>query len=207
MKTAKISSSPRSHAFTLIEVLAVVGILTIVVAGAAPVISSTIKASRITQAASLVQAVLHEAQSLALTFSNDFEVRLLAAQPNDPNSRDAIQIFTLVDAEAATSEASIFQPSGTPEYLPQGVVFCRNESFSTLLNRDNGEQHPDSTKGGSVLAAIRFFADGSTDLSEGVAWHVTVVDSADERATQLPKNYATIQLDPITGSLTVFRPE
>ncbi len=203
----KTSPSERAHAFTLIEVLAVLGILTIVVAGAAPVISSTMKASRITQAAGVVQARLHEAQTLALTFSNDFEVRLLAAQRNDPNSRDAIQILSLADAETATDEGSLFKPVGAPDYLPQGVVFSRNESFSTLLKREAKVPAEEAGEDSSVLAVIRFFPDGSTSLSESGVWHVTVVDSADERAVLLPKNFATVQIDPVTGNLAVFRPE
>ncbi len=205
--TMKIPRARFARAFTLIEVLAVLGILTLLVAGAAPVILSTVKASRITQAAGLVQARLHEAKTLALTFSNDFEVRLLAASKDDPDPRDAIQILALNDAEAAGDGTALFQPAGAPEFLPAGVVFSRNDSFSTLLKRGSSAPDAKSPEEASALAVIRFFSDGSTSLSESGVWHVTVVDSADERTAALPINFATIQIDPVTGSLSVFRPE
>ncbi len=196
-------SSPPSPArgFTLIEVLAVLGILTVLVASAAPTILSTVKASRLSSAAAQVIGRLNEAHGMALTFSNDFEVRFFAAAAADPVGLDSLQIYALVDPDKAEVDGDAFEPVGTPEILPESIVFSRNDTFSSLL------QQSSKSDDRRLLGVIRYHPDGSTSLSEGESWHLTLVESANRSAASLPANFATIQIDPVTGRLEVFRPE
>lgn len=195
-----------ARGFSLIEVLAVLGILAVLVAGAAPAILSTVKASRLASAASQLTGRLNEAQGMALTFSSDFEVRFLAASPSDPLKRDSLQIYALADPEKLEEQEDdddAFEPVGAPEILPESIVFSRNSVFSSLLRQEKGRE----AGGRRVLGVIRYHPDGSTSLPEGESWHVTLVESAEENAAKLPANFATIQVDPATGRLEVFRPE
>jgi uncharacterized protein (TIGR02596 family) len=193
------------RAFTLIEVLAVLGIVAILMAGASPVLFSAIKANRLTSAASVVTAKLNEVQGLALTFASDFEVRLLSAAGDGLDSPESLQVFTLPDPSASGSEDE-WQPVGSPELLPDGLAFSRNERFSSVLKAPSSEVVVSATDR-RTLATIRFFPDGSTNLPESENWFITVVENSQRDTDVLPANFTTVQIDPVTGKLETYRPD
>lgn len=201
----KLPASSSHRAFTLIEVLAVLGIVAILMAGAAPVLFSAIKANRLTSAAGVVTAKLNEVQGLALTFASDFEVRLISAAGDPLNSPDGLQVFALPDPSASGSGEG-WRPVGALEPLPDGVAFSRNERFSSVL-RASASPGADSPSHRRTLATIRFFPDGSTSLPESENWFVTVVENSQRDTDNLPANFATVQIDPVTGRLETYRPD
>lgn len=58
-----------------------------------------------------------------------------------------------------------------------------------------------------MYVAIRFRPDGSTDLHETGAWHLTLLDAHDSARQELPANFYTVQMDPVTAKLEIYRPE
>ncbi len=66
----------RHQAFTLVEMMTVVGILVLIVALATPPMIHMMEATRLTNAGDLVQGTLSEARGLAITFAADVEVRI-----------------------------------------------------------------------------------------------------------------------------------
>lgn len=195
--------------FSLIEVLAVLGILAILVAGATPPIINAIKANRLTTAADLLVGKLNEAQTLAVTFSSDVEIRFYDADNSShelaATRTDGVQVFHLADPSDAKVElpSDGFVAAGLPEKLPEGIAINRTETLSNIWNlrsgnRDRSEETP--------YAAIRFFPDGTTNLQETGIWHLTLVEDRLKQSENLPPNFATIQIDPVTGWLEVYRP-
>lgn len=205
----------RRAAFTLIETLAVIGILTLLIALATPSLLSAVKASRLTAAGDLVSGKLAEAQGLALTFSADVELRFYKAPPVPPadgSSGQYLQLLQLVetadDAAAGEEAADVarFQPIGSREPLPDGVAISSHAEFTSLWNLPvRTESQTDGTE--REYVAVRFRPDGGTDLAETGLWHLTLVEQAGTDPTRLPPNFCTLQIDPVTARVGTYRPE
>ena len=103
--------------------------------------------------------------------------------------------------------------------LPQGVVMD-SSGLSTLLPGGAGAlpvQMP--TQSDPPLPAVtpsnqyrfvafRFLANGSTNLSPSVQWYMTlrVLKDPIVNGGQMPANFFTLQIDPVSGSMKNFRP-
>ncbi|WP_166647015.1 Verru_Chthon cassette protein D [Prosthecobacter fusiformis] len=205
-------ATPR-RGFTLIESLSVVIILSVLIALATPSMLGAIKASRLTSAGEQITGKIIEAHGLALTFSSDIELRLYKAplaNPVDGSKGHYLQLFQWEEndpdlAAESGSEVASLKQLGPPEILPESIAISANPSFSSLWNL--APQTETSPEGDRDYVAIRFRPDGSTDLLEAVRWHLTLVDSQSSQLTELPPNFYTIQIDPVTSRLEIYRPE
>ncbi len=205
---------PSRSAFTLIESLAVVAILAIIVAIATPAMLGAIKATRLTAAGELVTGKLAEAQNLALTFSSDVELRLYKApqvQLFEGGSGQFLQIYQWVESDAETDPgtgdepAAALKPVGDREQMPEGIIISYDAKFSSIWHLEPKVE--ETTGGDREYVAIRFRPDGSTDLLEAATWFMTLVDRESAAATDLPHNFYTVQIDPVTSKLEIYRPE
>lgn len=202
----------RAAAFTLLEAVLVMGILILIVSLALPAMLRAIQASRLTSAGDLITGKLVEAQGLALTFSSDVELRVYkspAQDSGDGSSGQSLQTFQLVendvDPKKAAAPLSRLVPMGDREPLPTGVGISTHAEFSSLWNLPSHEE--ETQEGTREYVAIRFRPDGSTDLAEAQAWHLTLLEYPAVNPTTLPANFYTIQIDPITAKLETYRPE
>lgn len=203
---------PPRRAFTLIETLAVVLILSLVIGIAAPSMLAVIRATRLTSAGELVTGKLVEAQGLALTFSSDVELRLYKSPsdlPGDGNSGQFLQLLQWVenDPEIAEQEGiAKLEKIGPQVFLPDGIAISGNTEFSSLWNLEN--QSEEHISGPRDYIAIRFRPDGSTDLPENASsWHLTLMEQGQVALAELPPNFYTVQVDPVTAKIEVYRPE
>jgi uncharacterized protein (TIGR02596 family) len=140
----------------------------------------------------------------------------------------AIQLFEIFENGASA-------PLDKPQLLPQAIILDSGNggtsgSLSTLINPTAGNPTIKANKTRSVTTetggdpamprgidwnydflAFRFLPDGSTDLNpnSGSTWYVTghnVNDVVTGSAPTPPPNFFTIQVDPISGTLRIFRP-
>jgi len=205
----KTSSPPFSRTgFTLIESLTVILILSLVIALATPSMLGAIRASRLTSAGELLTGMVVEAQGLALTFSSDVELRFYKsppAKPTDGSSGQFLQLLQWVenDPEDEGEGIASLKKIGPRVPVPDGVAISDHSEFSSLWNLENLAE--ETSEGIREYVAIRFRPDGSTDLPETGAWHLTLVE--DEKSTELPANFYTVQIDPATSKLEIYRPE
>lgn len=210
MKTY-LSPRPARAGFTLIESLSVVLILGLVVALAAPTMLGAIRASRLTSAGELISGKIVEAQGLALTFSSDVELRFyktLPTLPVDGRSGQFLQLLQWVENDPElTDEEDIasLQKIGPQVLVPDGVTLAMDAGWTSLWNLE--AQTETTAEGDREYVAIRFRPDGSTDLPEAGAWHVTLIDQQDALKGELPANFYTLQIDPVTAKLEIYRPE
>jgi hypothetical protein len=106
--------------------------------------------------------------------------------------------------------------------LPGGTVMSENDQVSTIIAKLPASA---SKSGQKVEAVIRtsdgyksfappaseyrafvFYPEG-TDLDEASKWHLTVTSQDDaKKAPGELKNFYTLQIDPLTGRLTSYRP-
>lgn len=199
--------------FTLIESLAVICILGLIIAIATPSMLNAIKATRLTAAGELITGKIVEAQGLALTFASDVELRIYKApveKPADGNSGQFLRLFQLVEnndvsVEGGEAEIAKLEPVGPREKFPDGIAISDQTNFTSLWNLTPNEDQTEDD--GRQYVAIRFRPDGSTDLAETGQWYLTLLDNSQADPTTLPSNFYTIQMDPITAKLEIYRPE
>lgn len=208
-------SHPRSAAFTLIEMIVVVSIVAVLITFSAPHISGVLNATRLRTAADTVYNRLLEAQSLALMFNTDTELRFYEVRDLiDPDSRPTLRkmrLLTLqppdVDPAGTTMPAAtsgVFEPVGAITSLDQEVEINPDPVHSSIIDLGFTEPANEDTHGRYV--AVRFRSDGSASLLPGRPWFLTLhAKDAHLRAGKL-KNFVTIQIDPATGRLRSFQP-
>lgn len=200
--------------FSLLESAIVVTVLALLVALMAPTLVEAMKAYRLSSAGEVVAGRILEAQGLALTFSSDVELRIyksLDTTSDDPRDGQLLQILQLQETNSTdeTTGESVsqvnFRPIGSVEPLPEQVAISTHAEFTTLWSLPAQKTQVDAQDRNYI--AFRFRPDGSTSLAENQPWHLTLVDAAQKSAPTLPPNFATLQVDPVTGKLEVHRPE
>lgn len=202
--------------FTLVEMLVVLTIIIALSALVVPAASSVVRGSSITYAVQSVSAQFTLARQTAIARNRTVELRLYKSfDPNNPG------------ADAANSDAwrfrafQLFQnaPDGTAaplskvERLPNQVIVDSGATLSTLVNDTTRTLQTGSTTslpgvGTSYkYCSVRFRSDGSTDLDPTKQWFLTIHSLQDGDAmSKPPTNFVTLQIDPVQGGITIFRP-
>jgi len=213
-------------AFSLIEMMIVLGVVGLLLAFAAPNLFSLITANTLTGEGTVLLNQLTLGQQQALSKSADVEVRF----------------FKMADGSAAlTDEAfrgyQLYQYNARGEMIPISEFFrirapvAIHEDLSTLLKTSSSASDRDRAFGfiaphsGSDLAptgaggtlrqtdyvAFRFRPDGSTDLpfreiGSSDTWYITLVQGEGATNTTNPDNFVCLQVNPYNGQVTQYRP-
>lgn len=220
----RIDSRGRYPGFTILELLVVMALITILAALTLPSISSVTMGSSLSVGGDKLQGFLQSARQSALAQNHQVEVRFYQypdlSQPGESIASSStwhfhgFQMFQISDSGSAT-------PLGKLQKLPQGIVIDANPTLSSLLTNTKTFTPPLDPQvslpniGTSYnCSAFRFRANGSTGLSisppspPGV-WcltlHSLLVPGSDNLSS-LPTNYITLQIDPISGAVVMFRP-
>ncbi len=200
--------SSRAAAFSLVEILVVLGILAIIVTASVPYISGILTATRLRGAADTVYNRLLETQSLAMLFNTDAELRLYEVPDLiDTESRPLLRklrILTLnPPQDETTAAADVFEAVGTVTNLEDGIEVSTDIKFSSII--DLGFQTPGKDIYGRYIA-LRFRPDGSAVLQPGKPWFLTLHEKDAQLHGPKLKNFVTVQIDPATGHLRTFQP-
>ncbi len=136
---------------------------------------------------------------------------------DDGSSGQALRIFRLREtdpdpaanapaAEDSPLPVASFVPEGNLESLPASVTISTEPAYSSIWQL---RRQKETTSLGEErrYVAVRFRPDGSTDLAESSAWYLTLAKHPQPNSEELPKNFFTIQIDPVTGALDYYRPE
>ena len=194
----------------MVELLVVMVVLSILLLVSIPSLVGSTGGSRLTIAGDLLLNVLSEAQQKAIASDSEVEVRFF--ENTEPPALggapelSSFQLFTLASTGEDVALAS-FVPSNGITKLPEGVVISRKEKVNSLLQQPFKEQvSANLRERAKRYLAIRFLPDGSTNLSPGQLWFITLVADTSEEVGEVPTNYYTVQLDPVTGRQRTFRP-
>jgi len=202
-----------NKAFSLIEVLLVIGIVSILMAVAVPATRSIINANQVTAGTQLVVDQLTYARQTAVTRNRTVEVRFYSfVPPDDPTAARRISAMEPIIYDEDNVKATQLKEV---RHLPSNAEISSNATFSSLMasgqtkagwtGDDPKRALPRGVEGNYDAYVFRFKPDGSTNLGPG-NWFLTIHGS-NQTGAALPPNYATIHIDRYNGSLRLYRPD
>lgn len=217
-----MKSTRSKKAFTLVELLVVIAIMGLLMGLAVPGIGGALKGNKLSSAGELLRSQLSLAQQTAMRENNPIQVRFYSYDdPNVPGGeqkykayqffrRRALDLSSREIGNAAGGQIGDSMEEISPmRSLPDPIIFSDSQRLSTLLSlpRQRGAipwKRRDTLQ--VEYVAFDFRADGSTNLSGSTKWFITLFESNKERGSDIPKNFATVQVDPFTGSVRMIRP-
>lgn len=203
----------RLPAFTLVELLLVVGIMILMIGLIAPAASQMLRGSYISQSGDMVGDQLALARQAAMSSNRRVQVRfydLPRTTVTGSNVYYGVQSFRMEESGVATALTKL-------QTLNTNVIFLADVAHSPIIAA------PAPTVSGTVqlpaygnklcgYVGFQFLPDGSTDLSStppsgANGWFVTLVDGSRKvPANGVPVNFYTLRVEPLNGHTRVFRP-
>lgn len=228
--------SPRRHnrAFTLIEMISVIGIIALLVALVTPTLLDVIRSTRLSASGDSLVNRLSLAQQSAVSTGSEVEMRFYRYinSTSERPSEDLFYAYQVVHSPQTGIERALSEVY----YLESGIILSRLDQLSPLLqtvknqgpNTDGNYLFtpPGTTQADAVsYAAMRFYADGSMRMltqaaaadgnaeARATAYtvppydksYLTIVESKDALTAQ-PRNFFCVQIDSYTGKTRVYRP-
>lgn len=204
-------------AFTLIEMIVVIGVVSLMAAVAAPHVSSVLTATRLRTAADELHSRILEAQSLAVLFNTDSELRLYeTVDMFDPTARPTVRklrLFTLRPPTSGSAEdtatgrdADVFDPVGNIINFESSVEISPDPKYSSVVDLGYNSSSSTANETQSRYLSLRFRPDGSVNLLPGKTWFLTVHEKDAHLNGKKLKNFVTLQIEPATGRLRSFQP-
>lgn len=221
----KVLFPSRSRAFSLIELMVVLGVVGLLLAFAAPNLFSLITANTLSSEGAVLRNQLTYAQQIAVSKNADVEVRFFK-----------VADYANAGIEEAFRSFQLYQYNLDGDMVPVSSYFrikspvLVHESLSTLLNPSANASSKDKRYGFSSpnrgtgeapvgeggrlqnasYVSFRFRPDGSTDLpfrtSGKDTWYITLVQGEGALRADKPDNYLCLQINPYNGQVSEFRP-
>lgn len=191
-----------SPGFSLIELLVVVAIISILMVVAMPAINSIGRGREMEVAAIQISDAIALARQTALSKNRPTEVRFYShpGRMDPTQAYRTLQVFTVQDDGTS-------QPLARPTRLPDSLAISDDTAWSSLLAPGTLEElSATNIPGiGSVnrTQILRFRSNGRTGLLNlNNNYHLTILPMP----TVQTNNFATVQIDPLTGRTRTFRP-
>lgn len=187
------------RAFSLVELLAVVAIMSVLLVLIIPGVSSVLQANRIATAVQVISGEMEMARQLAAARNRTIEVRFI--KKNDQFS--AIQLWWSDGVPSAAGKAVA---------LSSPLAILSEHSMSPILGAAGmfqGTMPSGGTFGGNSYKAFRIRASGMIEppptATNKADFYFTIASDSTPQGV-VPANYATVQINPDTGRVMIYRP-
>jgi uncharacterized protein (TIGR02596 family) len=200
---SKIQNLKFPLGFSLIELLVVVAMMGILISLLIPAFGSIGQSNQLTSASQIVIGELNKARQEAIARNRAVQVRFYTIPPKDQAANTSLKSMRAIQTVVLDERGDFGTNAryGRLAHLPSGIQISTNASLTSLVLATNGTTNL-PVFGSSDYVAFRFRPNGGTDLATNSFW--TLVS---DRATETPPpNFATIQIDPRTGRVRLFRP-
>ncbi len=182
--------------FSLIELLVVLAILGILAVAAIPAVTSVAVGSNLSRAGDAVKDRIAFARQEALTKNRVVQVWFF--------QQDRVCGVTVARVEDGAN-GQVTNIVVRPYWLPDGIIFSTNVAYSSLLDAGGLRGKVVIPGSGEVgYRGFRILADGSLDASVETNDFLTLQGANDKESP--PRNYYTLQINPFTAKISVFRP-
>jgi uncharacterized protein (TIGR02596 family) len=191
--------------FTLVELI-VVMVIMVLLATLAFFSFGTVKGTNVTESGNMVMEDMAYARELAVSNNQPTEVWFF--QPQGGTALTALRIY-LVDKYGNSTSF------GPVHHLPATVILDSGTFLSPLITAGNlktwtgGQTKPTIPGYQTSYNAyyVRFMPDGSTTLSSSSQWYLTLHElRLGDQLPAVPANYAMVSLDPVLGTVSLYRP-
>lgn len=196
----RVPACSRISAFSLVELLAVVGIMGILFALTVPAVSSMMESNNLAQAGQTLADQVSLARQIASARNQTVEIRLIKRPASSPGY-NAVQLWSAQGAAGLKAVSKITQ-------FPKGTLIAGDTSkLSQALAQFTTDTLPDPAGGTLPFASFQVRPSGvvTPTLTMNTLF-LTVVAAKNAAATDFPANYVMVQVNPLTGTPVIFRP-
>lgn len=188
----------RTRGFSLIELLVVMVIIGILVAVTIPSLS-LFRSVALSQEVEVVVGELKAARQTAITENRTIEVRLYSYPGEFDDQEESIRAIQVWKREASGTLVALNEL----HELTEPVIISENPMITkigpSITPAESDPLSPDTT-----YRAFRFRPAGTTNLDLSEQWYFTMHLESDPGVP--PANFATIQIEPLTGAINVIGP-
>lgn len=190
------SASRRTEAFTLAELLTVIAIIALLMVFVVPATSSILSGFNLSQHGQNLADQFSLCRQLAMTRNRDAEIRFVEVS-TDFGPTWAYQIWTYDE------QGNNPKPYGAVEKIPDNIRI--NEELSPLMDLlPTGTANFPALGGNREYHALRYRVNGTALGSFGTQNYLTLSLARDDQ--EAPRNFYTVQVNPVTGMISIFRP-
>lgn len=194
------------NAFSLVEVLVVIGIIALLAVFAVPAVSSLLESSRLNTTVNQVADQIALARQAALAQNRRVEIRFYKLT----NSTDGLTVYRGMRSHVISDNGTSTPLSALSE-IQEPLIISSNSGWSTVFRAGGNSTSYQGTEDlpkapGTAYSKFSFLPNGRTDFGPGDNPFLTLLNPRASSGGALPPNYAVLQIDAITGNIRVFRP-
>lgn len=198
-----------TSAFSLVELLLAIAIVSIVLALSAGVSLQSISSYRLTSVAGKIESDLNYAMQLASKLNHPVAMRFYRYTGTDDFEGDHFSSYQFL---IRRSRDTNYEELTRVYHMEAGATMHSSATFSSILNQEivaAGARDPEIAIAGKKSKDYSFISfqirpDGTTSLRKDRIWTITIVAENESTTGELPRNYRTLVINPVNGAVTMY---